>query len=65
MANIDVMYSSKTDQWATPDDFFRELDQEFHFNQRHVMTARTLAGILYHTEAQQQQCSEVATKKMK
>lgn len=32
MANIDVMYSSKTDQWATPDDFFRELDQEFHFN---------------------------------
>lgn len=32
MANIDVMYSSKTDQWATPDDFFKELDQEFHFN---------------------------------
>lgn len=28
MANIDVMYSSKTDQWATPDDFFKELDQE-------------------------------------
>lgn len=21
MANIDVMYSSKTDQWATPDEF--------------------------------------------
>lgn len=20
------------DQWATPDDFFKELDQEFHFN---------------------------------
>lgn len=32
MANIDVMYSSKTDQWATHDDFFKELDQEFHFN---------------------------------
>ena len=32
---------------------------------KHVMTARTLAGILYHTEAQQQQCSEVVTKKMK
>lgn len=32
MANLDVMYSSKTDQWATPMDFFRELDQEFHFN---------------------------------
>lgn len=26
---------------------------------------KTLAGILYHTEAQQQQCSEVVTKKMK
>lgn len=32
VANLDVMYSSKTDQWATPMDFFRELDQEFHFN---------------------------------
>ena len=32
---------------------------------RHVMTARTLAGILYHTEAQQQQCSEVVTKRKK
>ena len=32
MANIDVMYSSKTDQWATPEDFFEELDKEFHFN---------------------------------
>ena len=32
MANIDVMYSSKTDQWATPEDFFEELDKEFHFD---------------------------------
>lgn len=124
MANIDVMYSSKTDQWATPEDFFEELDKEFHFDLdpcadetnhkcEHYFTkeqnglkqdwgghrvfcnppygraitdwveksfregtkdntivvmlipARTLARILYHTEAQQQQCSEVATKKMK
>lgn len=29
--NTDVMFSSKTDQWATPQDFFDELDREFHF----------------------------------
>lgn len=32
MADIGVMYSSKTDQWATPLDLFQKLDQEFHFN---------------------------------
>lgn len=32
MANLDVMYSSKTDQWATPPDFFRELNAEFGFD---------------------------------
>ena len=30
--NTEVMFSSKTDSWATPADFFRELDEEFHFN---------------------------------
>lgn len=30
--NKDLMFSSKSDQWATPDDFFAKLDQEFHFN---------------------------------
>ena len=30
--NTDVMFSSKTDNWATPPDFFRELDKEFHFD---------------------------------
>ena len=29
--NRELMFSSKTDQWATPDDFFAELDKEFHF----------------------------------
>lgn len=32
MANLDVMYSSKTDQWATPQEFFDELNAEFAFN---------------------------------
>jgi len=29
--NTEVMFSSKSDNWATPKDFFRELDEEFHF----------------------------------
>lgn len=31
MKNMDVHYSSKTDQWATPDSFFQRLDSEFDF----------------------------------
>lgn len=29
--NTQVMFSSKTDQWATPLDFFDKLNEEFHF----------------------------------
>lgn len=29
--NSDVMFSSKTDMWATPQGFFDELDREFGF----------------------------------
>lgn len=29
--NIEVMFSSKTNSWATPTDFFQKLDKEFHF----------------------------------
>lgn len=29
--NTDVMFSSKTDQWATPQDFFDKLNEEFRF----------------------------------
>lgn len=29
--NTDLMFSSKTDQWATPQDFFDKLNDEFHF----------------------------------
>ena len=32
MKNLDVMYSSKSDEWATPEDFFQSLDKEFHFD---------------------------------
>lgn len=30
--NTDVMFSSKTDLWETPQDFFRALDSEYHFD---------------------------------
>ena len=29
--DTDLMFSSKTDMWATPQKFFDELDKEFHF----------------------------------
>lgn len=29
--NKDVMFSSKTDLWSTPQDFFDKLNDEFHF----------------------------------
>ena len=28
---IDTLFSSKTNLWATPQEFFDELDAEFHF----------------------------------
>lgn len=29
--NTEVMFSSKSDEWATPKDFFDELNKEFDF----------------------------------
>ncbi len=29
--NTDLMFSSKSDDWSTPQDLFDELDKEFHF----------------------------------
>ena len=30
--NVDVMFSSKTDQWETPQEFFNKLNNEFNFD---------------------------------
>ncbi len=30
--NTDIMFSSKTDLWETPQDLFNKLNEEFHFN---------------------------------
>lgn len=29
--NTELMFSNKTDHWATPQDFYDKLDSEFHF----------------------------------
>ena len=31
MSDLTVHYSSKTEEWGTPPDFFRDLNEEFHF----------------------------------
>ena len=31
MRNVNVMFSSKTDEWATPQEFFDTLNEEFNF----------------------------------
>ena len=31
MSNLTVHFSSKTDEWSTPQDFFDRLNEEFHF----------------------------------
>ena len=30
--DLKTMFSSKTDKWATPQDFFDRLNEEFHFD---------------------------------
>lgn len=30
--NREVMFSSKSDEWSTPQDFFEEINKEFNFN---------------------------------
>lgn len=31
MSNLSIMFSSQTDEWATPQEFFDKLNKEFHF----------------------------------
>ena len=32
MHNIETLFSSKSDEWATPEDLFQKLDEEFGFD---------------------------------
>lgn len=44
--NQDVMFSSKSDLWETPQSFFDALDREFHFDLLHRGEIRFLRGRL-------------------
>ena len=48
--NTDVMFSSKTDLWATPQDFFNELNKEFNFTLDPCATPENAKCTKYFTE---------------
>ena len=46
-----ALLSSKNMGWCTPADFFRELDQEFHFNLDPAATDKSAQWARYFTPA--------------
>ena len=47
---MDVHYSSKTNEWSTPQDFFDELDKEFNFTLDPCSTSENAKCAKYFTE---------------
>ena len=47
--NTDLMFSSKTDMWATPQDFWDALDREFHFSCDVCATAENAKCATFYT----------------
>ena len=43
------MFSSKSDMWETPQDFFDKINKEFHFS-CDVCAIPEVAGAIHHTE---------------
>ena len=50
--NLDVMFSSKSMEWSTPQDFFDKLDSEFHFTLDPCADDNNHKCEKYYTEAQ-------------
>lgn len=50
--NTGTMFSSKTDLWETPQDFFNKLNEEFHFTLDVCATAENAKCEKYYTKAQ-------------
>lgn len=50
--NTSVMFSSKTDEWATPQDFFDNLNREFRFTLDPCADDRNHKCAQYYTRAQ-------------
>lgn len=51
MSRLDVHYSSKSPEWSTPQEFFDELDREFHFTLDPCCTEGNAKCELHFTEA--------------
>jgi phage N-6-adenine-methyltransferase len=51
-SRLDVHYSSRTDEWSTPDDFFAELDGIFHFDLDACASPRNAKCARYFTQQQ-------------
>ena len=50
--NTTVMFSSKTDEWETPQDFFDELDREFNFTLDPCATPQNAKCKKYYTKTE-------------
>ena len=50
--NTDVMFSSATDEWATPQDFFDKMNAEFHFETDVCATPQNAKCKRYFTKEQ-------------
>lgn len=50
--NNDLFFSSKSEEWATPQDFFEQIDKEFHFDLDACATAENAKCDKYYTKEQ-------------
>lgn len=50
--NTDLMFSSKTDMWETPQDFFDKLNDEFHFTLDACATPENAKCARFYTKEQ-------------
>lgn len=48
MRGREVLFSSKTDEWETPQDFFDKLDKEFHFELDVAATSENAKCAVYY-----------------
>lgn len=49
MSDLSVMYSSKSDEWSTPKDFFEQLNKEFDFDLDPCSTEENHKCEIYYT----------------
>lgn len=50
--NNELMFSSESGEWSTPQDFYNDLDSEFHFELDPAATADNAKNPVYYTKEQ-------------